>query len=439
MHILLFVLYTGLFAGLIYNWKFFHVSGIKRGYLIALFGLKLLVGFGLAELYTDHYTNRRTGDAFRFYDDALIMYSSIDQSPTTYLRLLTGIGLKDDPAAMKYYYRMTHLERPFYNGFLNDNATIIRVNAAVMIFSLGIYSVHIAFWCFFAMIGLTAIFKLCVRYFPHKRWAMFLAVYLLPTVLFWSSGVLKEPLLLLGMGIFILGFMRFIYGDYNRWDILKIIFGFLVLLIAKGYVLQCMAPAILGLLLAKAFGGRKFWLWFSLPHILIIPLLFIGPHISDGLKVSELMQLKQIAFYNVAQNSQSGSVISIPAIEKPADVLLNAPTALATTYLRPWPWNWSKAVYIPAALENLFLLLVIGLMFWNFRRPYGLSIPILAFSLSFVLVLGILTGEVVPVLGAVVRYKMPSLIFLFVLIFALTDHIRLQRRFPILRRFLRKL
>lgn len=437
MQILLFILYSGLFIGLIYNWKFFRIDGVKRGYLIALFALKLVLGFGIAELYTDHYTNRRTGDTFRFYDDALIIYSSLDESPVTYLRLLTGIGVKDHPTALKYYHRMTHLERQYSAGFINDNATIIRVNAAVMLFSFGIYGVHIAFWCFFAMIGLTALFRLCTEYLPHKKWAMFLAVYLLPTVLFWGSGVLKEPLLLLGLGIFILGFIRFIYGDSKRGDIFKIFVGFLILLVAKGYVLQCLAPAILGLLLAKAFKGRKFWIWFSVPHILIIPLLFIAPHISDSLNVSEILRHKQTAFYNVAENSNSGSVIAIPPIEKPADVILNAPTALVTTYLRPWPWNWSKLVYIPAALENLFLLFILGLMVWNFRRPYALTIPILAFSASFVIVLGVLTGEVVPIMGALVRYKLPSLIFLFVLLFALIDHVKLQRRFPLLRKVLR--
>ena len=439
MYIFLFLAYIVIFSGLIYYWKFFDIKGVSRKYLIAVFVLKVIVGLGLAQLYTDHYTNRRTGDAFRFYDDAVIMYNSIDESPVVFFRLISGIGMKTDPVSQSYYMRMTHLEREYYNGFLNDNATIIRVNAIVMLFSLGYYHIHTLFWCFFAMIGLTAIFKLCVNHFPRKKWAMFFAVYLLPTVLFWSSGVLKEPLFLLGLGIFLLGFFRFIYSEHSRSDYYKIVFGFLILLVAKGYVIQCLAPAIAGLLLAKAFGGRRFWLWFSIPHLLIIPLLFIGPYISDGLKISELMQLKQTAFYNVAHQSNSGSIIELLPINRPADVVLNAPAALVNTYLRPWPWQWEKLLYIPAALENLLLLFVLGIMIWNFRRPYGLSIPILAFCGSFVLILGVLSGEVVPVLGALVRYKLPSLIFLFVLIFALTDHIKLQRRFPIIRRVVRRL
>jgi hypothetical protein len=121
------------------------------------------------------------------------------------------------------------------------------------------------------------------------------------------------------------------------------------------------------------------------------------------------------------------------------DILLASPHALHISYLRPWPWEWTNLLYIPAAIENLALLIALGIMAWNFRKPFGLGSPIIAFGISFILILGVLIGEVVPVIGAVVRYKMPALIFLFVVIFALTDHIKLQRRLPFLRKILKKL
>ncbi len=439
MESLIFILYAILLGALIFKWEFFEFKGVKRTYLVAVFALKLMAGFGLAQLYTDHYTHRRTGDAFRFYDDARILHSSFEDSPRTYLKLMTGIGLKDDPAAMTYYYRMTHMERAYYTGFINDNATIIRFNAFLMLFSMGSYHVHTAFSCFIAMIGLTALFRLFYTYFPRKKWAMFFAVYLLPTVVFWGSGVLKEPILLLGMGVFLLGYFRFIYGNANWKDGIMISCGFFILLITKGYVLQCMAPALLGLILVKRSGGRRFWLWFSIPHLAAVLLIWIGPMVSDGLKIAELIGLKQTAFYNIADLSHAGSVIEIRRVEEPIDVFTAAPEALANIYLRPWPWQWKKAVFIPAALENSLMLLCLFIMLWNYKRPPGLSLPILAFAGSFVLILGVVSGETVPILGALVRYKLPALIFIFVLIFAAIDHSLLQRRFPIIRKLVRKL
>ncbi len=408
--------------------------------MVGIFLLKMSFGIGLAYVYQTFYNDRHTSDAYRFYDDAAVMHRSLGEAgPGTYTKLLTGVGMRSDSTAMRYYMEMTHFERPFYTGFLNDNATIIRANAAVMLISRGVYHVHTAVWCFMSMIGLTALFRLFLQFFPRKRAAMFFSVFLLPTVLFWGSGVLKEGILLLGLGLFLLGFFRFIHGNTRKRDFAKLIGGLLILLFAKGYVLFCMLPAIVGLLLVKGSGGRRFWFWFSLPHALAVILLFAGPYLGDGFKISELMGLKQQAFYNVAAESHSGSVLEINTIDTPADVLLNIPQALTVTYLRPWPWEWTNLLYIPAALENMLLLICLLTMVWNFRRPYGLVVPIFAFSISFILVLGTLTGEVVPVLGALVRYKMPALVFVFAMTFACTDHVLLQRRLPFIRRILRKL
>jgi TRAP-type mannitol/chloroaromatic compound transport system permease small subunit len=74
-------------------------------------------------------------------------------------------------------------------------------------------------------------------------------------------------------------------------------------------------------------------------------------------------------------------------------------------------------------------------MLWKPRKPQKSGFMMLSFSLSFVSVLGVLTGEVVPVLGALVRYKLPALIFIFAVLFSLTDFQKIQKQFPILKKF----
>lgn len=439
MSVVILIIYISLFSFLIFRWKYFRINGISKWYLLLAFALKLCFGFLLAWIYTDHYTDRKTGDTYRFFDDAKLIYDSSEEGVDVYLKLLTGIGMEEDETAMKYYYQMTHMERSYSDGFFNDNQTIIRANALIMPLSQGNYYVHIVFWCFAAMIGLTAILKVLVRYFPRKRISMFAAVFLLPTVLFWGSGVLKEPILLLGLGLFFRGLMRLVYGEFKAANSIGLLIGIILLVLTKGYVFFALIPATAGLLIARTFPNRNFWLTFSIPHLLLLIFIFIGPLISPSLDIAEIMRLKQTAFYNVATEADSGSLIALPKIASSMDILLASPHALHVSYLRPWPWEWTTLLYIPAAIENLILLIALGLMIWNFRRPFGLGSPIIAFGISLVLILGVLIGEVVPVIGAVVRYKMPALIFLFVVIFALTDHVMLQRRFPFLRKILKKL
>ena len=436
---ILFIVYAVLFVVLILRWRFFHVSGVPRKYILMVFALKLLCGFALAMLYSEHYSDRSTGDTYRFFDDAKVIYESSREGWDVYAKLLTGIGMEEDERAMEAYYEMTHLERSYPVGFYNDNKTIIRANALIMLFSGGNYFVHIVFWCFASLIGLTAILKVLVRYYPRKKVAMFSSVYLLPTVLFWGSGVLKEPILILGLGLFFRGIFRWVYGEFKPKNSVGLIVGILLLILTKGYVFFALLPAAAGLVLAKAFPRKNFYLLFGVPHLLMVLLILTGKYIHPELNIAEKLRLKQEAFYNVAADAGSGSTISLPRINSAADVFVNAPNAMVVSYLRPWPWNWNKLLYIPAALENFLLILVLVAMAWNFRKPYGLGIPVIAFGISFAVTLGILIGEVVPVLGAVVRYKLPSLIFVFVVAFALTDHIKFQRRLPFVRKILRKL
>lgn len=440
MELIFFLFYVALFSVLVLKWRFFQVKGIRKGLILGVFFLKLAAGYSLVWLYGQHYEDRGTGDTFRFFDDALVMHRCFkEEGIKPYAKLLTGIGMREDPVAMRYYNEMTHMEHAFTTGYVNDNATMVRANALVLQFSRGHYAVHLAFWCFAAMIGLTALLKLLVGYFPRKRVAMFVSVYLLPTVLFWGSGVLKEPIMLLGLGLFLLGFFRYIFEEWKARHLWYIGLGLLFLVLAKGYVLYVMLPAIAGLLLAKVFDGRRFWLWFSIPHALVALYLLLAPVLGDPGGLVAHIAWKQAAFYNEAMLSQAGSVIDIPPIDGAIDLFVNAPNALVNIYLRPWIWEGDNLLYLPAALENLFLMVCLAVMLWNFRRPYGLAIPLIAFALSFVLLLGVAIGGVVPVLGALVRYKMPALIFLFALTFIHTDHILLQRRLPFIRKIVKTL
>ncbi len=440
MGTIFFLFYAALLTILIVKWRFFRIRRINRFLILGVFYLKLLAGAGLTILYSQHYEDRGTGDTFRFFDDALIMHECFHEEDfITYTKLLTGIGFRDDAVAMEYYNRMTHLERPHSTGYVNDNATMIRGNAILMHLSRGHYAIHLLFWCFMAMMGLTALLRLLVTYFPRKRVAMFCSVYLLPTVVFWGSGVLKEPIMLLGLGLFLLGFFRYLFEEWKPKHMIYIVIGVFFLAVSKGYILYLITPAIFGLLLVKLSRGRRFWLWFSIPHMLLVLLVGLSAVANDPLDLIGKIVWKQAAFYNEAELSGAGSLIDIPRIEGAADIFLNAPAALINTYLRPWIWEGGNILYLPAGLENMALLICFMVMLWNFRRPYGLAIPIIAFALSFVLLLGIVMGSVVPVLGALVRYKMPALIFLFAFIFIHTDHIMLQRRLPFIRKIVRKL
>jgi hypothetical protein len=89
---------------------------------------------------------------------------------------------------------------------------------------------------------------------------------------------------------------------------------------------------------------------------------------------------------------------------------------------RPWVTEADNAMQWFSALENLALALLslACIIFYKQQDSPG-KLAFLWFCLSFVLVLYSITGITTPILGTLVRYRMPALPFFVVAIFMMTD------------------
>jgi len=220
---LLFLIYFCLIFFLIFKLKFFHLDGLKRGTPAVFFLLKILAAIALWAVYTFYYTDKNNSDIWKYFDDSKVMADALPDHPADYFKMLSGIGDHDPRIDMQYYHVMTHWYQQFDNNLLNDAHIIIRFNAFVRLFSMGNYFTHALLMCFFAFIGLCAIYKII---FPAvKEWKSTAAgiIFLLPSLIFWSSGVMKEGLMLLALGIIVLNSFRF-FND-KKW--IRLIYIFL--------------------------------------------------------------------------------------------------------------------------------------------------------------------------------------------------------------------
>ena len=80
---------------------------------------------------------------------------------------------------------------------------------------------------------------------------------------------------------------------------------------------------------------------------------------------------------------------------------------------------------VAASLENVLIIIVL-LATLIFVRLRNLSQPDVWCCTSFIVILFVLIGLTTPVLGALVRYKVPGLPFLGILLLLITDDTRIQ-------------
>jgi hypothetical protein len=96
------------------------------------------------------------------------------------------------------------------------------------------------------------------------------------------------------------------------------------------------------------------------------------------------------------------------------------PGAIVNTLFRPFIWESKSLLILLSALENLaiYLLAIIAIFY---KKDQLSVLPLLCFSISFVVLNLLLTGFTVPVLGAIVRYRIFAVLFLSIACILIVD------------------
>lgn len=430
MEIFLSLIYSALFCYVLYRVPFFRVEGLNKHVVPAVFAVKLLSALALTSIYTFFYTDRSTADIFKYFDDAVVVFEALKHSPVDYFRIVSGIDAGADDL-QSYYHRCNYWFKEFDYHLYNDNRTIIRFNALVMLFSFGHFFVHNVFACFVSLAGLVGIFKLFYGCFPGRKWSLVCSVFLLPSVLLWASGVLKESLVLGAFGLFLHYFWQCLHGKPSVSKVLFVLMFAIVLVLLKYYVIACASVGLAYVVaLRVGFFRSRALVLLSLLAVCLLTLA-VGQLVGGRFDILSTLSLKQNDFISFAQSlGNVGSLIDTQMLRPSLlDFLSKSPEALFNSFLRPLPWETNNILYVLPVVENLLLvvslLMVVRSVIVNKTlanvSPSGHSL--LLFSLLFVFFLNLLNGLTVPVLGALVRYKVPAMPFMFAALACLSGHV----------------
>ncbi len=271
---------------------------------------KLYLVFYFFALYYFYYGNNRfTSDAFRFYDDSLVIYDTLFSVPSHYFRLLFGIGL-DQPEMQVYLNQMNFWTKDFTHGLFNDNQTIIRFNAVFNIFSFGSYHVHTVFMSFLSLIGLTGVYKTFSSQIGQLKPVLFAGVFLIPSTLFWGSGVLKEGVVLFGLGLAIWSTFK-LSSKITVQHISVFVGSVAILLYIKVYIIIALTPALIGFLILSRFKRWSATLVYSCIIMLGILTTLITHKRIDTIDIIAKLSHKQFDFINLANASKAGSAFKM--------------------------------------------------------------------------------------------------------------------------------
>lgn len=434
LQILLIIFYTLLFILLIYKLQFFSIERLSRKLIISIFILKIFFGIGLGLIYAHYYPEKdKYADTYKYFNASYAIYESFFINKIHFIELLTRfdfretIHLKPYVEKIELLFRDQAIETYNFSDYQNHlwmyvikNHIIIRYNAILRFFSFGNYYVHVVFSCFLSLVGLTALFKVFNSGFINNSIPLKISFFFIPSVLFWGSGVLKEPILLFAIGMF-LYILHF--GSIKGFTVKYIMLGLFVIYLLtynQGYMFFILLPCFIAYLWVLKTDGKycslKFLFTVIIYFVLVFNIKWIFPE-YDFIKILSFHQHNLIEF---AQGMKPSSIITLHALNNEIrNLIVNIPYALYNCFFRPHIFEAKSIMMLFSALENLAFLIIILIALPAFNFKVFLKSPLLQFSFYFTLLLMILIGTLMPISGSIVRYKISSLPFLL-LIFLLS-------------------
>jgi hypothetical protein len=379
------------FSWLIIRIPFFKNAPINKWWLIAIFLLKMFAGIAYAWFFAQP-QNINTADTWNYYHASLTETDWLLRDPVAFVKDL-------------FQYSYNNSGNLFNNkaSYWNDlkSNSFIKLIAIINVFTGKCYYVNIIFFNFLYLFGPVALYRLVTQYYPQQKLLLIFPVFLLPSFLFWCSGIHKDGLIFSAMMLAVYSlFMQLQQRKILLVLCLLMLFYFIILFALRSFVVLLLIPALAAYSLSEIFSSKKGWIFGGI-YLFCLAIFFTTKYIYPVLDFPQYVVEKQAEFNALTGNSKVELPPLTPSL--PGFVAF-FPYAIDMAFLQPH-WNSIKGFsYFAAAAENAILLLLIITGVINIFRYKKISSFIL-FLLFFSTSLLLLCGYTVTFAGAVVRYK----------------------------------
>jgi hypothetical protein len=409
MTYLLFGTYLLFFCWLVTRIRFIKHTGLSNEWLIGLFMMKVVAGvtYGLYCTTIPDYKN--SADTWKFFfeakDDTQLLY----QNPVRYV-----LSIFDNPYDKDYGHLFSSV-----NSYWNDlkHVYMVKIVSLFNVLSGSRYYVNVIFYSFITFFGPIAFIRVMNDVFPGRKLLVTCGTFLFPSFLFWSSGIHKDGLVFLLMSLVVYIMYFSLKEKRLRFSTLLLI-GLCLLAIfpVRNHVVLACVPGLFAWWLAEKYFKRK-WVPFLLVAVIGATVFFGSKWIHPKLNLPISIVLRNKDFSKLGGNSSLPQRKLEPTL---LSFVQNAPQALNHALVRPYLTEFFSPLYLASALEIVSIWLLVSVWFFRLTdNPY--KHPVVAFLFFVSMLLLLLTGYIVPQLGAIVRYRAIFIPFLLVPILATID------------------
>jgi len=425
---------TPVFIILIYALAYFIRPRVtqrdNRKYFIPGLSLKIVGALAVGIIYQFYYGG---GDTFTYFDmgSKYIWQAFLDNPPVALKLIFAGSEYTGDTfqyASKIYTYGDT------------SSYFVVRVAGVLDILTFHTYSATAVLFATISFSGLWALYHVFYRMFPTLHLQLAIAIFFIPSVFFWGSGILKDTITMGALG----------WATYSIYYLLiarrQLIFSGIILLASlftiytiKIYILLCFLPAaILWIAYHKMEKVRNL-----IFKIMIAPLVMAVAALGGYYSITKVAEdnprynLETITttaeetarWIHYVSEREQGSAYTLGDFDySPAGIIRKFPLAIWVTLYRPYLWESHNIVMLLSALESFALLIFTVYVLFKVKlgRVFKLvtSKPILTFCFIFAIIFAFAVGLTTYNFGTLVRYKIPMYPFFVSGLFILLSYVK---------------
>lgn len=409
---------------------------VNRKYFIPALTVKIIGALAVGLIYQFYYGG---GDTFNYHTHgSRIVWEAFGESPWKWAKLVFGDG-KDEIGIYSYSSRILFFRDP-------SSYAVVRVASIFDLFTFSTYSATALLFAAFCFAGMWMLFLTFYANYADVRWQLAVAIFFIPSVFFWGSGLLKDTLTLGSVGIATYALHRlFIQRRFEITSLVLSGLAFGALYQVKLYILLVYLPsAIVWIFLENLERIRS-----GIVKIMMFPIVLsmaIGIGYFAMLKASEdnakysvnaIAKTAQITAYDIRYytGKDAGSGYSLGELDGTFSSMISlAPQAINVSLFRPYIWEVNNPLMLLSAVESLIFLVftLYVIVTSNIRLLRSISQPNVLFSLMFSLTFAFAVGVSTYNFGTLVRYKIPMMPFFALALILTMDYSKRARNREVL-------
>lgn len=379
-----------------YGYRKAQSSPVNRIFFPAL-TLKICCSIAFGLLYVFHF---KAGDTIQFYKQAVDL-----------LKLPIG----------------EYLNEVFFSSIPFDKRSVLPI---VKITSLALLVTGKNYWLASLYFGLFSFAGSCyfvhqlTKSYPRMVFPAIISFLFLPSLVFWSSGILKETLVF-ALVMFLAGFyLRFHFCQkINFWHLLMAVFGGWLMVKLKYYIAAVCLPILLILFILSLLEKHEYTRRlkptskYLIVAFVAFAIIFWASNLQYNLNPTRLFSVISLNQQEVLDMSSHENTIQFLDESKSKWLLLpNLFIACFSGLFRPLFFD---SFHIPQAFAIIENSIVVVLCIFSFKKKISVNMAdrkLLLSIIIYILILATLLAYSSPNFGALSRYKVYYMPFFLLLI-----------------------